>query len=313
VAAFLKEMWNRNNYGAVATLMIEEQPLVGVGAGGFSILVPDYSASVGSPFPIPRDNAQNWYRHQLVEFGLLGSLGWILWTVSFGWFVLASAAPPSQRLPFTVLKGALVALALVSLVGMPTQNTAVALTFWTIAFWLSALGGALVRPERPSALDRGRWIGIGAVLCLFLAGTAHAARHDLRVVQRAVRADWRYNYGFYEPEIAPDGRTFRWAQKRAVMAVPIEARWMRLTVSVNHPDLGREPIAVRVWVDDGVVVDTAFSTAKPLTEFVRMPDGEKRVHLETWVSRVVRPRDYGGTDPRELGLMVQWDFTDEPP
>ena len=38
-----------------------------------------------------------------------------------------------------------------------------------------------------------------------------------------------------------------------------------------------------------------------------------RVVLETWVNRVVRPQDFGSADPRTLGLMVQWEFIDEPP
>ena len=44
-----------------------------------------------------------------------------------------------------------------------------------------------------------------------------------------------------------------------------------------------------------------------------MPESEQRVVVETWVSRVMRPRDYGAADPRDLGLIVQWEFVDSPP
>jgi hypothetical protein len=87
---------------------------------------------------------------------------------------------------------------------------------------------------------------------------------------------------------------------------------MRLTVSINHSDLSRKPVDVRVWCNDRVVLEKTLQTPDPVTEFVRMPDGEDRVVLETWVSRVMRPRDFGGSDPRDLGLMVQWDFVDAP-
>jgi len=50
----------------------------------------------------------------------------------------------------------------------------------------------------------------------------------------------------------------------------------------------------------------------PVIEFVRLPEGVSRVVLETWVSRVVRPRDFGLDDPRTLGLMVAWAFVDAP-
>ena len=87
------------------------------------------------------DNAQNWYRHQLVENGLIGSVGWILWVVLFGWFVMSARAPQPTRFAATIVKGMLVALAVVSLVGMPTQNVAVTITLWTLAFWYLALVG----------------------------------------------------------------------------------------------------------------------------------------------------------------------------
>ena len=87
---------------------------------------------------------------------------------------------------------------------------------------------------------------------------------------------------------------------------------MRLTVSVNHSDLARKPVDVRVWCNDRVVLERTLLTSDAVTEFVRMPEGEDRVVLETWVSRVMRPRDFGGTDSRDLGLMVQWDFVDAP-
>ena len=51
VSAFLKEMWNRNVYGAASMVMIKQHPLVGVGAGSFSVLIPDYSRIVGSHIP----------------------------------------------------------------------------------------------------------------------------------------------------------------------------------------------------------------------------------------------------------------------
>jgi len=87
---------------------------------------------------------------------------------------------------------------------------------------------------------------------------------------------------------------------------------MQLIVSINHPDLSKKPVDVRVWCNDRVVFERTIQTPDAVTQFVRMPDGEDRVVLETWVSRVMRPRDFGGADPRDLGLMVQWDFVDAP-
>ena len=313
VSTFVKEMWNRNNYGAAATVMIRQHPLVGVGVGGYYILVPDYSSLVGSPFIIPRDNAQNWYRHQLAEFGLLGSIGWIVWTLTFSRFLLANTASVRDRLSVGVLKGAIVALACVSLVGMPTQNTAVALTLWTLAFWVFSLAGSGTAAASHGVLSRGTWAGVVVVLCLFIAGTAYAARHELRVAQRAARADWHYSYGFYDTERGADGREFRWARQRAAIVLPATTPWLRVTVAVNHSDVAGKPVDVRIRSDGDEVLRATLRSSDPRTEYVRLPDRKDRFVLDTWVSRVVRPRDYGGADPRDLGLIVSWEFVDAPP
>jgi len=313
VSAFLSEMWNRNGYGAASALMIEQHPLVGTGPGSFFFLVPDYSRMAGSA-PLPADNAQNWYRHQLAEFGVLGSLGWIAWVASFGWFVMrARAGRAADRPTAGVLRGILVALGIISLVGMPAWNPAVTLTFWTMAFWLTAVASPeAIERQKGAAVSTAQWIGIGVVLLAFLGGTGYASRHDLRVANRAAENEWRYSYGFFEPERAPDGAEYRWTEQHAVTVLPAPGPWLRLTLSVNHPDIERKPVGVKAWIDSERVVAETLRSTDPVTAFVRVPEGRSRVVLETEVSRVVRPRDFGSNDPRTLGLMVAWDFVDAP-
>jgi hypothetical protein len=314
VSAFFTEMWNRNGYGAASVLIIEQHPIVGTGPGSFFFLVPDYSIMTGSA-PLPPDNAQNWYRHQLAEFGVLGSLGWIAWVAIFGWFVVkARPARAADRPTAGVLRGILVALGIISIVGMPAWNPAVTLTFWTMAFWLTAVvSPETVGPQnRDGAISATRWIVMGLVLLAFLGGTAYAARRDLRVPNRAAAHGWRYSYGFYEPEHAADGSMYQWAGQHAVTVLTATKPWLRLTVRVNHADIARKPVDVKVWTGSERVVATTLRSIDPVIEFVRLPDGASRVVLETWASRVVRPRDFGLDDPRALGLMVAWDFVDAP-
>jgi hypothetical protein len=67
---------------------------------------------------------------------------------------------------------------------------------------------------------------------------------------------------------------------------------------------------VRVSCDGDDVLRAALANTEPVTEYVRVADGRHRIVLETWVNRTVRPADFGIPDPRELGLMVQWEFVD---
>jgi hypothetical protein len=282
--------------------MIAESPMVGFGAGMFHVLVPQYGELLSGGLALPPDNAQNWYRHQVVEFGFLGSLGWIAWVVVFGWYVVWRPAPASAWTG----RGMLVAFAVISLVGMPAQDVFVAITFWTFAFWYVSLVGGSTK-GLPTAW--GSWIVIAIVIAAFGADTLHLAAGRLRVAKRAQRAGWPYSYGFYEPEPDGAGGEFRWARGRAVAVLDAPTRWLALTVSANQPDVGIRPVDAKVWSDGHVALKAHFTSAEPLTGYVRIPAGERRTVIETWVSRVF----HVPADERTLGLRVKWDFVTAPP
>jgi hypothetical protein len=61
-----------------------------------------------------------------------------------------------------------------------------------------------------------------------------------------------------------------------------------------------------------VVIDTQVTDVRPMTRYVTLRNGNKRMMVETWVNRSVRPADYGLQDRRELGLLVEWDFSAPP-
>src|SRR5262249_2974492 len=154
----------------------------------------------------PADNAQSWYRHQLTEFGILGSLGWLAFVVTFGRFVLRPdrAVPPS----IWMVRGILLAFAVISLVGMPTQEITAAITFWTAAAWYLRVAGV---PSGEAAPLRARaWWLVALIAVSFGATTFHAATTELRVAVRARRIGWPYSYGFYWPEPDGSGGEFRW-------------------------------------------------------------------------------------------------------
>jgi len=305
VRQFVWAMWDRDRYGSVATSMIERFPLFGVGISSFHMMVNDFLPP-GEVGLIP-DNAQNWYRHQFAEIGLVGSVGWLAWVVFFGWFVLR---PPrgSPRLA-SALRGPLIAFACVSLVGIPSQPLAVSFTFWTMAFWYVSLAGA----PRSAPLSREVWGGVLAIALVFAVGTIAFARTTLRVPARAQRVGFPYSYGFYYPEPDGAGGEYRWARQRASMVVGASKHVVALTVSVNHRDIETRPVHVKVWCDGVLALNTRLANTSPATIFVELPSSASRFIVDTWVDRVVRPRDLGVDDSRELGLMVRWDFQDRVP
>lgn len=311
----VRELWNRGPYGPAAALMIRESPLVGVGIGAFHFLVHDYSLRATYVRPGP-DNAQNWYRHQFAELGILGSLPWVVWLallVTFAarrWHVITASPLVST------LVAALVGFAAASLVGVPGQGAAVAATMWVLVFWFVRLVAPdLTRAAGAVASNEARWPWVVVLAAVVLHGalTLGAAEGDLRVPNRAALGGWRYSYGFYGPEKEADGREFRWAGKRALVVLDAPTRFMKLTVAAPHLDITRHPADVKVWCDGITIFDTRIADRARLTTYLLIPEGKPRVVLELTTSRVSRPRDIGIPDDRELGLWVAWEFTTEPP
>jgi hypothetical protein len=325
VRGFLQTLSDRNGYGLVAMDMIRQFPLFGVGIGSFNLLVRDHYYLMTGDRTLFPDNAQNWYRHQLAELGLVGSAGWILWVVSFGWFVLSTTAPLPRKFAITVVHGLLTALALVSLVGMPTLNVAVAITFWTLAFWCFALSGVATAASPGESVSgneglfAGRsskwmWLVVWSMVAASIGGTVYTARHRLRIPQLAVDVGFPYHYGFSEPQrVDLANPSSVWAGRHAVAVLFPQTRWVKVTLSVDSLNIVKGPVDVKMWCAGQLVVATKVGSVQPITHYVHLPDGAMRLLVETRVGRAVRPADFGMKDTRELGLLVGWEFVDAPP
>jgi hypothetical protein len=302
VREFTWRMWDRDGYGSIALSMIRQFPAVGIGVGGYHLMLDDFAKG---PL-MPPDNAQNWFRHQLAEFGLLGSVGWIAWVIVFGWFVVTPK--PGAPKSLAVARGALLGFALVSLVGVPAQSLPVSMTFWTFAFWYTSLAG----PPEAALLPARRWAGVAVVAIAYLVGTGYFAATSLRLASRAQRAGFTFKYGLYDPEPDGDWGEVRWARQRSAIVLDAKSRRMEVSVAVNHRDIESRPVDTKVWIDGSLALDTRLSDTTWRVVPVRIPPGEQRVIVETWVSRVVNPFEFGVTDGRQLGLMVRWRFLDVP-
>jgi hypothetical protein len=290
-------LWDRDGYGVAANRMIARYPLFGVGVGAFHEMAPEFAGS------LPADNAQNWFRHQLAEIGLVGSVGWIFFVVSFAWWILRVRR--GEPTTIWAVRGMLIALVLVSLVGMPGQDPAVAITFWTVAAWAVTIVGS--PPSRGTSATP--WVAAMVIVLAAGIGTAQLAAGRLRLpvrIQHAISGDYaEYSYGFWSAEQDDQGE-FRWAKTRATTVIHADGKVMRLTTAVNFPDVSEHPTHVKAWVDGRLVIDGELTGEAPsITQQVPIPPGEQRVLIETWADRsVVAPPP----DGRELALQVRWRF-----
>ena len=87
--------------------MIRDTPWTGVGPGMYHVIAPDYWR-VMRQMTLAFDNAQNWWRHQVAELGVLGAAPVIAWSRCSRPGLLA-AAPREARgdawLPRALLLG----------------------------------------------------------------------------------------------------------------------------------------------------------------------------------------------------------------
>jgi len=314
-AAF--QLWNRYGpFGTVSMKMARDYPLSGIGVGSFNHIFPDESfALIGDRSH--QDNAQSWYRHQLAELGFLGSLGWIVWLTLFAGMLLRSRGSDEHQFSALMIKGALVAIGLVSLVSMPTQSLPVAFTVMVFAFWYLLLSPSAVAIATAPGLAVRKGICAAAIwmLALVMVGaTLWSGWRSLRPPFRAIKADWTYQLGIHPVEQADKDGQLRWTERHATEVLPVSGPWLKLTVGGGPADIATRPIRVEIKRSGRWIIGVTRQDLSEQTWYVRAPEGAKRMMLEFEVSRTWRASDFGGKDTREVGMFIRdWTFVQAPP
>jgi O-antigen ligase len=302
-------LWERFGYGPAAIQMIKEHPLDGVGVGTFHPLSYDYGKAAGRLIPAP-DNAQAWWRHNLAELGLLGFIPMVWWCWVFGRSMFSRHAD-GDRLAAGMLRGALIAFFLASFFGVPSQSTAITLTFWVFAFWMliEQAPKAEARSPQSSGWSQPMLIAATLLIAVHFGATVVDAFGDLRPHERAQRFDWYYRYGFVQPddvEVDPGGNPVgrRWTTKDALAVIPVKGNVLKFVGWIDHPDADVKPVHTQIWADSRLIYEGDLKRT-PLFLDIPATPGKKYLVLEMSVDRLFRPSDSGRRDARELGLSVR--------
>lgn len=286
VKATADALWQRQGYGTAAVALIRMFPWQGVGIGAFGGVATEYSRIVP-------DNAQNWFRHELAELGILGCLGLLAWT---GLVVYALCRPVADADKWTVipLKFTIVAFTLASMLGVPGQNLFVALTVWTLLFWLVQMTW-----RDTKSVPNSRLLACATVVAVVFAGaTLYAGLTELRQPFRAKRFAYPYRYGF-RASLGPGGETR--SADHAVVVQQAEGGRVRLEMWVEHPDADSHPVLVKLWLNGREIVAGRFGRQTPLVRVEPVAAGKFLV-LETKVDRTFPTGD--PTNP-EGGLTLR--------
>jgi hypothetical protein len=304
----LDALLNRGGYGAIATEMVRQFPLTGVGVGTYHWLAPDYQR-VMLDQELPFDNAQNWWRHQLAELGVLGGASVLVWSAVIAWMTLAGRGL-RPRADTGVWRGLLLGLGLVSLIGMPTQDPVVLVWFFALAALLAA-----GRPATASAVPPGRlragWVVVAVLAVAYAAAHAALATTSLSVEARALRASRDHAVGLFAPEPDPEGGQFRWTAQHAELLLAPRTRWLVLRTWVAHPDVTEAPVGVRLATPCQVLLDEQLRDSTPVDLALVWPGGPTSLQIRIDVSRTWSPSgDEGNDDSRVLGAALETAFVD---
>jgi O-antigen ligase len=304
-----ESLWNRGGYGTVAVAMVREHPLAGVGSGAYRYMAPDYWRAIFDADLEP-DNAQNWWRHQLAELGLIGGAFILLWSGVLAWRALTGRTRPGNELAALTLRALLAGIAVVSLFGMPTQNPVALLSFFLLTAWMLA-AQAQATMAIPASWIRAGWILAAAAAIAYVTTHAVLATGSLSVAERAKRFRFEYVQGAHDSELRPDGGNFWWTDDESRFILPARTPWLVIRLWAHHPDIAERPVTVTLTTACGTVLSRELKNRRQVSVGIELPSGTSTVDVTVRVSRTWRPADHGAEDRRQLGVAVGADFGDD--
>lgn len=271
---FGAELWNRFGYGTAANQMMLDYPVSGVGVGAFYVVAPEFIYRETGRI-LASDNAQNWWRQQTAELGIVGAVP-ALWA---SFLVLQLCRPRARRdapPAATALRGTVIGLGVASLLGVPTQSPAIMIAFGAVLFWLADISiGTTAERKVQNATS----LVLLTLVLIVTLGLAWSARGDLRVPMRALRAGVPYSYGLTPPQEVSAFGEVRWMARHAVLVTPAKSHWLRITFWAPYSDIARQPVELTLAANGSAPVTRHLFAEGPTSFYVEAADKAGMVEL----------------------------------
>jgi len=309
------ELFNRRlEYWGVASFMMGNYPLTGVGTGAFIVELPNYSRRLNLPTRFT-DSAENYFFQAGAEFGFVGLLVafWLFYEI-IRRMLACWRQLPSREPPRFLLIGALAGMA--SLMVNLLFHTYIGSFEVHYLFWLLAATIFLFpkgeKTDGRSVLSSSFVVILTVAAVLF--GLAHLwnSTRGLSLEKRTKEFSWDQNFGLYKRERDVRRFYFIWTRKSAGITVEKRGGTLVIPLLASHPDIEKNPVTVRISSSDPV-----FRSSKKLQEIVlrenRWVDFEQdlssfsgdKIHLLFEAERTWQPLRHSGVpDPRYLGVAL---------
>jgi hypothetical protein len=299
---------------------VEASPLTGVGIGAYIIESSNFTARAGGSLKDLPDSAENYFLQAAAELGLIG-LAVFLW---FFWEIFRKArsawrgAPPRSpdRWLLAGTISGLVAYAFNTLTHSYIGSFEIKYTFWFFVAVVFILGGRDDPAEdggtsRDLGGMRRRWLA--AAVILFGAAYLWVSAHGLSLARAMDTYPIPREAGVGKVEKTDDGREFRWTREYGGLPVRVETPSLVVTIHASHPDIGKNPVRVRISLAPDV-----FHRGRTLKEIILTTSDWREIVLDVPSEDIGRSRilffevgrtwnpskTTGAPDSRNLGIAI---------
>ena len=309
------ETSQRASLWKIASRVIREYPVSGIGIGSFIIEVSNFSKIYGIPIQCS-ESAENYFLQAGTELGIpaLFLLFWMFWEI-FKQIKGHKVRILSRDRDKFFLTGAAVGLFAFfinvqfhSYIG----SYEVKYAFWFLAALVFSRGGDAQAKEEKTGCHKIAAVAGAAAVLITGAWQLWNATHSLSLKSKTEQLGIRQDFGFYEFEKTQEGETFRWTREYGGLAVNIEQPVIQIPILASHPDIKQNPVRLRIYLIKDffkrktLLDDVRLSTNTWRVFEYRLPEEINReVILLVKVSRTWNPLRIQGTpDPRNLGVAL---------
>jgi len=309
------ETSQRASLWKIASCVMSEYPVSGIGIGAFIIEVSNFSKIYGIPIQCS-ESAENYFLQAGTELGIPGLflVFWMFWEIfkEIKGHKVRFISKDRDKFFWTGAFVGLFAFFINAQFHSYIGSYEIKYAFWLLVAFVFSRGGDAQATEEKTGLHKIAAVaGVAAVLVTG-AWLIWNATHSLSLKSKTEQLGIRQDFGFYEFEKTQGGETFRWTREYGGLAVNIEQPVIQIPILASHPDIKQNPVRLRIYL----IKD--FFKRKTLLDDVRLSNNTWRVFeyrlpeeinreviLLVKVGRTWNPLRIQGTpDPRNLGVAL---------
>lgn len=185
-------------------------------------------------------------------------------------------------------------------------------TFWLLVGLLFVINRKETKPE--SRIYFSKKFKIFSLVLILIFSGVHLwnSTRSLSLKNRTQLFDLKQNFGLYPLEKTEDGREFRWTRGYGGLTIKIKEPVIEIPMLASHPDIGKNPIRVKIYLikdffkekrllDEVLLTENSWKTV----EYYIPEEVNRQAILLFKVSRTWNPlKTFGTPDPRNLGIAV---------